>query len=75
VAAAEQVAVPAQDCVGGDDQVELPQCGSGDAVQQCGKECTVGWGEMWFAELALQDCELMAQGQDLDVLVRIACRQ
>ena len=32
VAAAEEVAVPAQDSVGGDDEVELAQLGSGDAV-------------------------------------------
>ncbi|MFC5109169.1 hypothetical protein [Kibdelosporangium philippinense] len=32
VVTAEEVTVPAQDSLGGDDQVELAQCGSGDVV-------------------------------------------
>jgi hypothetical protein len=75
MAAAEQVAVPAQDRVGRDDQVKLPQCWPGDAVQECGEEGAIGWGETWFADLTLQDCELVAQDQDFDVLVGAACRQ
>jgi hypothetical protein len=40
-----RVAVPAQDGVGGDDQVKSPQGGAGQVVQQSGEECPVRWGE------------------------------
>jgi hypothetical protein len=38
VVAAYEVAVPAQDGVGGDDQVQLPQRGPGESVQEGGEE-------------------------------------
>ena len=71
---AYEVAVPAQDGVGGDDQVQLPQCGSGESVQEGDEECPVGWGESGFIDLALHHGELVAQRQDLDVLVGAAHR-
>ena len=58
--AAQKVAVPAQDGVGTDDQMELPQRWPGDLVEQGGKEHPVGWGELRFVDLALQDGELVA---------------
>jgi hypothetical protein len=72
VVAAEQVAVPAQDGVGGDDQVRLPQPCPGESVQQGGEERPVGRGEAGFVGLALQDGELVAQRQNLEVFVRVA---
>jgi hypothetical protein len=56
--------VPAQDGVGGDDEVERAECGSGEAVEQGGEERAVGWGEAWFGDVALQDGQLVAQDQD-----------
>jgi len=46
-------------------------------VQQGGQERAVASGEPWpgRAELPLQDRDLVAQRQDLDVLVPAACRQ
>ncbi|WP_165824567.1 hypothetical protein [Micromonospora globispora] len=70
--ASEQVAVPAQDGVGGDDQVELAQPGAGQLVQEGGEVRPVGRGEAGLVDLALQDGELVAQRQDLDVFVRVA---
>jgi len=64
--------VPAEDGVGGDDQVQLPQRRQGQSVQECGEECPVGAGEAGFVDLALQDGELVAQRKDLDVLVHVA---
>ena len=66
--------MPAQDGVGGDDQVQLPQRGSGESVQEDGEEWPVGWGESGFIDQALHDGELVAQRQDLDVLVGAAHR-
>jgi len=60
VAAAQQVTVPAQDGVGGDDQMELSQGGSGDLVEQGSEERPVGRGEPWFIDSTLQDGELVA---------------
>jgi hypothetical protein len=54
--------------------VELVQSGAGESVEQGGEERPVGRGEAGFFDLALQDGELVAQGQDLDVLVGIAHR-
>ena len=75
VAAAQQVAVPAQDGVGGDDQMELSQRWSGDGVEQGCEERSVGRGEPGLVDLALQDGELVAQRQDFDVFVGVAHRQ
>ena len=60
VTAAQQVAVPAQDGVGGDDQMELSQGWSGKLVEQGSEERPVRRGEPWFIDSALQDGELVA---------------
>jgi hypothetical protein len=75
VAAAQKVAVPAQDGVGGDDQMELSQFRSGNLVEQGGEKRPVRQGEPGFVDSALQDSELVAQRQDLDVFVGVAQRQ
>jgi hypothetical protein len=67
--------MPAQDRVGGDDQVQLPQRQPGQWVQEGGEECPVGRGEARFVDLALEDGELVAERKDLDVLVHVAGRQ
>jgi hypothetical protein len=72
VAAAQQVAVPAQD---GGGQVQASQRWSGDYGEQGGEQRPVRRGEPGFVDLALQDGELVAQRQDLDVFVGVAHRQ
>jgi hypothetical protein len=49
VTAAQQVAVPAQDGVGGDDQMELSQGWSRELVEQGSEERPVGRGEPWLS--------------------------
>jgi hypothetical protein len=49
VTAAREVAVPAQDRVRGDDQMQLPQPGAGESVQQSGEQSAVYRGEAWLA--------------------------
>jgi hypothetical protein len=76
VATGKQVAVPAQDRVGPHQQSQALQAGLREAVQQCGQPCPVGWFETDPpVELALQHSELMAEGEDLGVLVAVAARQ
>jgi hypothetical protein len=41
-------------------------------VEQAGEHHAIRAGERGFADLALQDEELVAQGEDLDVLVTVA---
>jgi hypothetical protein len=41
-------------------------------VEQAGEHHAIRVGEREFADLALQDEELVAQGEDLDVLVTVA---
>jgi hypothetical protein len=55
--------------------VELSQLEPGESVEQSGEERPVGRGEAGFVNLTLQDDELVAQRQDLDVLVGVAHRQ
>ena len=55
VATAQQLAVPAQDGVGRDEQEEPSQRGSGELVEQGGEERPVGRSELWSVDLALQD--------------------
>ena len=76
VASAEQVAVPAQDGVRPYQQVQPAQCLAGQRGQECGEEGSIRGGEphLPVAELALQDGDLVAQREDLGVLVAIACR-
>jgi hypothetical protein len=59
----------------GDDQAELSQAEAGELMEQRGEEHPIGSGEAGFVDLTLQDAELMAQRQDLDVLVGVAHRQ
>jgi hypothetical protein len=70
VSAAQEVAVPAQNGVGGDDQVELAELYAGEAVQQCGEQRSVGPGQLWLVYLSLQYAELVAQGQDFQIFAR-----
>jgi hypothetical protein len=51
--------------------VQLAQPGVGQRVEQGSKVRPVGRGEAGFIGLALQDGELVAQRQNLDVLVRV----
>jgi hypothetical protein len=44
-------------------------------VEERGKEGAVRRGDAWPVNLPLQDCQLVAQRQYLDVLVRVADRQ
>jgi hypothetical protein len=60
VVAAQQIAMPAQDGVGGDQQQEPSQCWSGEFVEQGGEERPVGRCEPGFVDLAPQDGELVA---------------
>ena len=49
----------------------------GEWLEQGGEQSAVRAGERWpvIAELALQDGELVSQGEDLGVLVPVAHRQ
>lgn len=60
MAAAQQVAVPAQDRVGRDEQREPSQRWSRELVQQSGEKGPVRQGEPGFIDPALQDGELVA---------------
>ncbi|WP_229698844.1 hypothetical protein [Wenjunlia tyrosinilytica] len=44
-------------------------------VEQTGEDRAIGVGEGGFANLALQDKELVPQRQDLDFLIAVAHRQ
>jgi hypothetical protein len=77
VAAAQQVPVPTQHRVRPDQQSEPAEQVAREAVQQGGKERPIARGEprRRRAQLPLQDRDLMAQSQDLHVLVPVAHRQ
>jgi hypothetical protein len=75
VASAQELAVPAQHSVSADDQMDLMKPHLGEALQQCGEQRPVGPGRMWLAYLPLQHDELVAQRQDLQILLPIAHRQ
>jgi hypothetical protein len=77
VSAHEQVAVPAQYRVRPDQQPESGEHVAWEPVQQGGQERSVGGGEPrpGSAELPLQDRNLVAQRQDLDILVPVAHRK
>ena len=57
---AEQIAVPTQDRIGGDDQVQLPKLRPWELVEEGGEEGPIGPGEAGLVDLALQDGELVA---------------
>ena len=77
MAAGQQVAMPAQHRVRLHQQPEPAEHVPREAVQQGGQERAAASGEPWpgRAELPLQDRDLVAQDQDLGVLVQVACRQ
>ncbi|GAA3378645.1 hypothetical protein GCM10020367_58990 [Streptomyces sannanensis] len=59
----------------GGDQVKATKTCPGEAVQECGEQRAVRPGELWLVGLSLQHGQLVAQRQDLGVLVAIAHRQ
>jgi hypothetical protein len=61
----DQVAVPAQDCVRSDEQLQPAQCLAGQGVQEGGQQRPVDSRERHRArvEVALQYGELMTQGE------------
>jgi hypothetical protein len=61
VTASKQVAVPAQDSIGPDQQPQTVQVGSGQLVQQRGQPRPIGWLEPdpLLTELAVQHRELV----------------
>ncbi|PBC93767.1 hypothetical protein BX281_1629 [Streptomyces sp. Ag82_O1-15] len=75
VASALEIAVPTEHGVGRDDQVELAELYPGEAVKQCGEQRSIGPGRLWLVYLPLQYGELVAQGQDLQILRPITHRQ
>jgi hypothetical protein len=60
--------MPAQDRVRRHDQLQLPQPDPRKPVQERGQAHPVGAGQPRRVVLALQDGELVTQGQYLDVL-------
>jgi hypothetical protein len=66
----EQVAVPTQDGLGAYEQPDAAQDVAGESVQQRGEEHPIGLREpdLLAVQLPLEDGELVAEGQDLDIL-------
>ncbi|MBO3680480.1 hypothetical protein J5X86_36740 [Streptomyces sp. NEAU-YJ-81] len=71
----EQFTMPAQDCVGADQQQKVPQSVFGEVVEQAGEDGAVSVGEGRLASPALQDQQLMTEYEDLDVFISVAHRQ
>ena len=73
----DQIAVPAQYRVRPDEQPQPAQDRTGQGLQECGEERPVRRCERHRlrAEVALQHADLVAQGEDLDVLVAVGHRQ
>ncbi|GAA0899275.1 hypothetical protein GCM10009574_083460 [Streptomyces asiaticus] len=71
----EQLAMPAHDRLGADQQQKVPQSVFGQVVQKAGEDSTITVGEGRLADLALQDKQLVPKHEDLDVLVSVAHRQ
>jgi hypothetical protein len=71
----DQFAVPVQDRVRPYQQQEFPRFLAREAMEQAGEHGPVGVGERGFADLALQDQQLVPQGKDLDVFVPVTHRQ
>jgi hypothetical protein len=55
--------------------VQLSKLEAGESMEQGGEERPVRSGEAGLVDLTLQDTELVAQRQNLDVLVGVARRQ
>jgi hypothetical protein len=72
-----QIAVPSQDRVRTDDQMQPTERITGQRLEQCCEESPVLGGEPGpvRTQLPLQDRELMAQSQDLRILVPVAHRK
>ena len=77
VPAGDQVAVPAQHGLGADQQPEAAQHVAGEPVQQRGEQRPVGRGEpdLLAVQVPFEDRDLVAQREDLGVLVAVAHRQ
>ncbi|MEV6057042.1 hypothetical protein [Streptomyces sp. NPDC052107] len=77
VSSAHQVAVPAQDGVRGDQEMEPAQCRAGQRRQQRSEERPVLGSEpgALVPELPMQDGKLVTQGEDLGVLFVVGHRQ
>ncbi|WP_426513364.1 hypothetical protein ACPPVO_23770 [Dactylosporangium sp. McL0621] len=77
MATGDEVAVPAQDGVGADEEPQSMEHVDGQLVQRCCQERPIARVERrpLVAQLALQHHELVAQGEDLSVLVPVAHRQ
>jgi hypothetical protein len=77
VAARQQVPVPAQHRLGPDQQPQPAEHVAREPVQQGGQERPVAGQEPrpGVTQLPLQDHDLVAQRQDLDVLVPVAHRK
>jgi hypothetical protein len=73
----DQVAVPAQDRCGTNQQADLAQQVAGESVQQGGEQRPVGRGEpnLLAVQLSFQDVELVPEGEDLSVFGRVTHRQ
>jgi hypothetical protein len=76
VPTSQKIAVPAKYRVGAHEQPELVQLAAGQAVSRCGEQRSVVWPEPYLlaVQLALQDGDLVAHGEDLRVLVPVAHR-
>ena len=77
VAARQDVPMPAQHCLGSDQQAEPSEHVPREPVQQGGQERPVARAEPrpGLTQLPLQDRDLVAQRQDLHVLVPVAHRK
>ena len=64
--------MPTQDRIRGHQQLKITQAGAGGALQQSGQHSAVDAIQPWSRVLAVQHCELVAQHQDLRVLIGAA---
>jgi hypothetical protein len=73
----DQVAMPPQHGVRADQQPQPAQRRAGHRDQQCRQERSVlgSKSRALTTKLALQDAQLVAQGEDLDVLLAVGHRQ
>ncbi|MEV2194675.1 hypothetical protein AB0I02_27355 [Streptomyces phaeochromogenes] len=71
----QQVAVPAQDGVRGDQKLEAAQFLQWQVVEQSREQEPVVVGERGLGCLALQDSGLVSQRQDFDLFVALTHRQ
>jgi hypothetical protein len=77
VTAGEQVTMPTQDRIRLHQQPQPAQLGPGQMVQQCRQPRPVGPIEPHplAIELALQDRELVPQGENLGIFIAVAARE